>query len=393
MMTGYMALRQMESLAGDFTAVLKRKFKVKGRIADNTIGAIIASLNPSQMQRMLWDQVRAMLHRKQLTKVPGMGIGVLAVDGKQIAYSARKMSRYAQKVKSGDKEFYKLHMLRAVLTGVVEKVVVWQHPVGSKKNEITGAKKMLKDLFKLDPAKRLFELITFDAMFMVYPLTKMISDAGRYWLAPIKENQPDMCVDARAIADEVMQERRPEYITNIEHDGHTYKHYEIWRVPEFAGWETSSHTWAHLTQLLVVRVVYYSRVSGRGMDARLHKEEKDSVRVYATSLPWDRLSAKQTLTAIRSHWSIEDNCFNSLDLQFNEDKLRPFTRGEGTLNRSFLILMAYNMLQLWRHRKSKQKWDGGKIWMTWKDAFKDFFIAFTTYYPAKFLDERCLSKL
>ena len=39
-----------------------------------------------------------------------------------------------------------------------------------------------------------------------------------------------------------------------------------------------------------------------------------------------------------------------MDLQFDEDKHKYFTRGEGILNMDELMLMAY-LLQLWRHRK------------------------------------------
>jgi len=138
---------------------------------------------------MLWNQVRSMLHRKQLTPQKGLGIRTLAIDGKQIARDENPMSQYAKKQEHSDGRHNHLHVLRAVLTWTTQKLAVWQHAVGVKKNEITGAKEMLKELFSLDKYKRWFELITFDAMFMVYPLTKMIDEAGRYFLAPIKANQ------------------------------------------------------------------------------------------------------------------------------------------------------------------------------------------------------------
>ena len=348
---------------------------------------------------MLWTQVKIMIERKQLGMKPGCGIKSVAVDGKLLATGSLKMSEYAQQIKSDSGAYWKLHVLRAVITWSIQNVVLWQHPVGLKKNEISGAKEMIKEMIEKDPRKSMFELITFDAMFMVYSLTKMISDAGRYWLAPIKENQPDMYRDARKYAQMVMQNRNPDYITNIEHDGHVYKQYKIWLYPEFAGWETSSHSWSHLKQLWIVEVVHFGRKKdpktgkpiGRGLDAKLHKVSK-SLRLYATDLPIERLSARQSLEVVRSHWSIENNCFNSLDLQFDEDKHKYFTRGEGTLNMAVLMLMAYNLLQLWRHRKYKLKWDSNKIWVTWKKAFQDFFNAFTMRYPTKMLSKADLSK-
>ena len=381
-------LREMEETSRIMTLVLRRMFGIHKKISDNTIGAVLAGLDPREVVMMLWNQVRSMLHRKQLTPQKGLGIRTLAIDGKQIARDEKPMSQYAKKQEHSDgRQDYHLHVLRAVLTWTTEKLAVWQHAVGVKKNEITGAKEMLKELFSLDKYKRWFELITFDAMFMVYPLTKMIDEAGRYFLAPIKANQPDMYRDALSLADEKIATCSPDYTSPIEHDGHTYKQFEIYLAPEFAGWETSARTWSHLTQLIIVKLIKFDRVSGRGEDARVTKRERgESIRVYATNLPHGRLNAKQTLAVVRSHWSIENECFNSMDLQFNEDSLKVFVRGEGQLNRSLFMLMAYNLLQLARHQRPKVKWDG-KVGMSWKKVFESFFIAFTTHYPKYLLAE------
>ena len=400
LMAGKRSLREFEDASVTFSGLVRGIFGIYDKISDNAIGWLISKLDPKEVREMLWTQVEAMIERKQLGMKPGYGIKSLALDGKMSAKGSRKMSEHAQKIESESGAYWKLHVLRAVLTWSIQNVVLWQHPVGIKKNEISGAKRMIKEMIEKDPRKKMFELITFDAMFMVYSLTKMISDAGRHWLAPIKENQPDMYRDAMIYAEKITKNRKPDYINTIEHDGHVYKQYKIWLCPEFAGWETSSHTWSHLKQLWIVELVHFARKKdpetgkpmGRGMDAKQHKVSK-SVRLYATDLPIERLSARQSLEVVRSHWSIEDDCFNSLDLQFDEDKHKYFTRGEGTLNMAVLMLMAYNMVQLWRHRKFQIKWDGNKIWMSWKKAFQDFFIAFTMRYPSKMLSKADLSKL
>ena len=292
LVAGKRSLREFEDASVTFSGLVRGIFGIAHKISDNAIGWLIARLDNQEVLEMLWLQVEAMIERKQAGKKPGYAIKSVAIDGKSIAVGSRKMSEHARQIESDSGEYWKLHVLRAVLTWTIQNVVLWQHPVGLKKNEISGAYQMIKALIEKDPRKSMFELITFDAMFMGYPLTKMISDAGRYWLAPIKNNQPDMYRDAWIYANEIMENRDPDYTTYVEHDGHTYKQYRIWRFPEFAGWETSSHTWSHLKQLWIVQLVHFHRPIdpktgkpvGRGLDAKQHKVS-ESVRLYATDLP------------------------------------------------------------------------------------------------------------
>ena len=63
----------------------------------------------------------------------------------------------------------------------------------------------------------------------------------------------------------------------------------------------------------------------------------------------------QILLLVRQHWAVENDCFNSLDLQWHEDAAPWCTRGTATWALGLLRLMAYNTAQLMRRRKLRPK--------------------------------------
>jgi thioredoxin reductase len=58
---------------------------------------------------------------------------------------------------------------------------------------------------------------------------------------------------------------------------------------------------------------------------RHHAPDKDwcvetEERYFATNLLWNRLTPAQILLVVRNHWSVENDCFHSLDVQWGEDR-------------------------------------------------------------------------
>ena len=73
-------------------------------------------------------------------------------------------------------------------------------------------------------------------------------------------------------------------------------------------------------------------------------------RFFLTNLTTCRLSPAQILLVVRGHWGIENDCFWSLDTQWNEDAVPWCSSGRAVEVVSWLRLMAYNLLQLARKR-------------------------------------------
>ena len=385
---GKFSLQAIEEAGSKVGCVVRQMFGLVKWASDNTVGRVVARVNWKELRERLWMQVRGFRERKQVEH-DALPIGALAIDGKTVAVSRQRMSQFAQasehkaKTKEGKVKkwtSYKLHMLRCVVTSFRQRLCVWQEPVGPGENEITAAKRTLKELFKKDKGKFLFELVTFDAMLMVYSITKMISEAGRHWLSVLKENQPELLQAAQNWFRPGPGDR-PEWKIGPIKDHEFYKEYRIWRTSSLARWVTS-HDWNHLKQVWCVEVIRYVRVGrGRGKKAELVVHDR-TVRYYATSLPEERFTAAQCLELVRSHWNIEDDVFNALDCVFEEDTRKPFTTGEGTLNMSTLRLMAYNLLQMIRRRKQKNHtWDKRQVWESWKNTIDSVCHALCQFYP------------
>lgn len=243
---------------------------------------------------------------------------------------------------------------------------------------------MLKQLFRQDKAAELVQLLTFDAMFLFYHLTRMIYGNGRCFPGRIKDNQPGLVAEVERL----LRPRRgsiPEYESGLVKDHQYWNQYRFWRTKDLAGCVTSEHTWDTIQEGWSVEMVWYTRI-GKGSRKKAELVEHDrAVGYFATNLQSDTypLTAVQCFQLVLSQWSIEDDCFNSLDVQWKEDTHRYATTGEATLNRSFLLLMAYNAAQMVRrHKKAGTRWDGKSIWSRWTVTFEQIRIALTAFYPS-----------
>lgn len=129
-----------------------------------------------------------------------------------------------------------------------------------------------------------------------------------------------------------------------------------------AGMENSVGRWTHLRQTWLVRQ------ETRFSDGTLEIEN----RFFLTSLLWNYLTPWQILLVVRNHWGVENDAFNSLDLQWHEDSAPWCTRGNAVWALGVLRLMAYNTAQILRKRRLRKKKDDGRLAMpmSWRSLFK-----------------------
>jgi hypothetical protein len=118
----------------------------------------------------------------------------------------------------------------------------------------------------------------------------------------------------------------------------------LYRTTEMAGY----NGWTHLRQAWLVRAVH------RQDDGKETTED----RYFVTNLPIGRLSAAQSLGVVRGHWSIENDCNWTLDMQQGEDDGALCTAGTAPLALGIVRLLCYNLHQLLRRRhlrKAKER--------------------------------------
>lgn len=131
--------------------------------------------------------------------------------------------------------------------------------------------------------------------------------------------------------------------------------------------ENSVGIWSHLEQTWLVRQ------TTRDRHGNLEVED----RYFLSSIPWEELAGRQILQCVRLHWAIENDVFNSLDVQWLEDSGIWCTQGTAVWALGVLRLMAYNIVQALRRRNCRRK-RGRHTWLDplpWRTLFGHIFDA------------------
>ena len=179
----------------------------------------------------------------------------------------------------------------------------------------------------------------------------------------LKGNQPDLFAEAKALLLPMTRMQEPEIETPWERRCGKRIRRKLWRTNEMAGIENSVGKWTHLRQTWLIRQ------ETQNSSGDIETED----RYFITSLLWNYLKPSQILLAVRNHWAVENDTFNSLDLQWREDSGPWCTKGTAVWTLGLLRLMAYNTAQLLRRRRLRKKNDDGsfKSPMSWRSLFKE----------------------
>jgi hypothetical protein len=147
---------------------------------------------------------------------------------------------------------------------------------------------------------------------------------------------------------------------------------KLYRTAELDGWLD----WKNLRQVWLV--VQQTATPPKGVQARHHDapskdwaiETED--RYFATNVLWNRLNPPQILLVVRNHWSVENDCFHSLDVQWGEDRPAWCARGRAVIVLGWMRLLAYNLTQSLRRRhlrKTHPKMTTTTPW-PWRSLFR-----------------------
>jgi len=281
--------------------------------------------------------------------------GVVSFDGKGLGALEHDAEGAAQKGHRNDGSPYWLsRMLRAVLTSAASKPCLDQVPIGAKTNEVGSLGAFYDEV--LTAYSSLFEIVTGDAGFTSKPNADRVDASGKAYVFALKDNQPELLAEAqRLLMPRLGQE--PDAETSERYKGKTVRR-RLYRTSEIAGY----HEWSHLRQAWLVEQV---TIPVKG-------DAKTELRFFATSLRLGRLSSAQILTLVRGHWGIENDCFWSLDLQWNEDSAPWCSVGNAVEILGLIRLMAYNLVQLARKRSLRPRPMDGKLAPAppWRSVFR-----------------------
>ena len=366
------SLRDVEQMIGELGSWTRKV--VPEPISDTTLATEAARLNTDYLLEKLVLRIRE-FHRSKMLAPVGLPCGVVTVDGKNLATVNHDANATAQKRSTKNekwhpaadetrrgKPYWLMPALRGVLTSAEAKPCVYQVDLPPKLGESTLFPQMVQSLHRAYGRSGMFRIIDGDAGLTSLKNANVVVEHGYNYVLGLKGNQAELFREAEMLFADITKKTAPEAETDWEVRGGKKIRRRLWRSDEMAGMENSVGKWTHLAQTWLVRQ--------ETMDKLGNIEIED--RFFVTSLPWDYLKPTQILLLVRNHWAVENDCFNSLDMQWREDSAPWCTQGTAIWSLGILRLLAYNTAQILRRRRLRPKTLAG-AWlppMSWRRLFK-----------------------
>jgi hypothetical protein len=187
-----------------------------------------------------------------------------------------------------------------------------QRTLGAAEHEIGACAAFRTQLQQAYGRMNRFEVVTRDAGYCSLSNATLIDAAGYGYVRALKENQPDLLHEAQRLLVPLAASRGPE-AKLLERDHGRWVRRRLWRTPGCAGWMG----WSHLRQVGLVRTEQFSRQTTPRADSVPEEVEDPD---YLTTLWWSRLDGVGILGVVRGHWGIENNCFRTLDVEWQEEQ-------------------------------------------------------------------------
>ena len=262
--------------------------------------------------------------------------GVVAIDGKTLRRSFDHAAGQGP-----------IQMISA--WSAPQRLVLGQHQVSAKSNEITAIPKLL-ELLELQGA-----VVTIDAMGCQRAIAAQIEAQEADYVLGLKGNQGTLHEDVVLLFDEQQGNFAGHQVTVHHSCEKDHGRLETRRVvaTEQIAWLQDSHDWPGLRSIAKVE-------SRRELLAEGKVEEE--TRYYLSSLPGD---AQQIGQAVRSHWGVENGLHWVMDMVFRDDECRIRSQNAPS-NFTTIKHMASNLL---RRGKGKHSMRASRHVAAWNEDF------------------------
>ena len=335
MLSGRKALRDVETQAEELGL---------GRsghgISDGALTHILKKMDEHHLDAVLVQSVRDMGRRGQLVPVE-MGQSWTAVDGKYEILD-HDCGGFAQLVVNKKDAHFRLGILRAVLITAAGKPALGQWvmpPVAGEQEKDAEKRKHTGETTNLpgfiawlrEQYGDLTNNFTLDAGLWSKAIFLAMDAQGLGVFCGLKGNKPELFAEAKRVLRRVRSKKEASATTDWEPCPKGMIRRRLWRTTELDGW----NEWKNLRQVVVVEQ------TTRHRDGK----EKVELRYFVTNAPTGMLNPRQLLRLVRLHWSIENDCNWTFDMQFREDDGAWCTQNKATLVLGVMRMIAYNLLQ------------------------------------------------
>lgn len=331
---------------------------VSDRVPYTTISDLLAKLMPDGLRQHLVGQLRDMKRAKQL-EPDGLPCGVATMDGKCLATLRHDAAGTGQLQRGDDgKQRYLVRAIRTVLSSSASKPCIDQYSVPADTNEMGAFEAAFRQLIATYRRGDYFDVIDVDAGLICRRHAQLIVDEGFGYVARLKQSQPELLAEAERLLEPRIARQTPDAETPWQpYQGNRIRR-RLWRTSRIEGW----------LDFPGLRQAYVVVTQTRHPDETVNTE----YHYWITSLGPNTFTPAQLLHAARNHWSIENDCFWSLDVLWREDSHGWCNRGRAAESLGLLRLMAYNLVQFLRkrHVRHKRPRQGDTVDAPWRDVFR-----------------------
>ena len=294
----------------------------------DTFNRVFARLKPAELQKcfMGWMQAVQELTAGELINIDGK-----TLRGATEAGNSRSL----------------IHMVS--VWSASQRLVLGQIKVSEKSNEITAIPPLLK-LLAIRGC-----LVSIDAMGCQTEIAKTIVEQGADYVLALKGNQGELHTDVA----QLFTAARKQNFRNIEHQFHSTVSTGHGRIETRRYWTMGdteyligAHKWSGLKSIGMVE-------SQREMNGKVSIEQ----RYYILSIHSD---VQRFATAVRSHWSIENQLHWILDVGFGEDAAQSCS-GSSAENLAVIRHIGINLLS--RDKESKVGVKTRRLQAGWDDNY------------------------
>ncbi len=331
LVSGCRSLRDVEAMTAHLRRKARRAACIPRRISDNAVGTVLGNLSAEETRAMLHRQVKGELRRGQLapTRLP---LGLLAIDGKGLGKLGEWGHANIQKVSpSGGVPYGLARVHRAFLVSSEAAVCVDVRPIPGDTNEMGAFGDLLEEIHTVYAHTSLFEAIITDAGNTSLSAASWLDARNLGYILAIKQPQGEIHSEALR---RLLQAAPCEELRTREKGAAVLR--RLFRVQLNGGFMS----WHHARQL--IRVERTTR--------KPNGERTQGNRYFVSNLPWNRLSNRNWLKAIRAYWRVEDNGNWTADAIWREDARRtPWTtKPEAVYALSALRMLALNIVAIVR---------------------------------------------
>jgi hypothetical protein len=332
---GKRTLRAAEALSGDVCSRMRRALGLRrvDRVSDTTLYDALYRTLPSQFPPVVVAQLKTELERKGIRN-DAFPVGVMAYDGKKAAYGTgpRPSADCLGTCTATGEPAWMLKALRSCLVSCTARPVFGQTFLPNETGEATSFPERIKADALAFP--RLFRIVTGDAGVTSKANCGLVRRYGKHYCFAVKGNIQGL------------YELATRAFTGVPVVASTT---ETVRGGVATRW---------LSRVSIIGQTDYEDacqlLSVRHVQRKADGSSTDETRYFVTSLPEDELSPDLLLKLVRLHWQIENGPNWTCDMALDEDLGSPCLQGVGPVLVSWLRILAYNLMAVFRAHLPKQ---------------------------------------